>query len=87
MQAKFNPYTNRLLDTVQQQSLPACHYLGCLSNTNDSVSRVTFSGVTDANSWLNNWPVKGRMAYPLLFDRDGGFRTGVRCRHQNFKGK
>jgi endo-1,4-beta-xylanase len=35
------------------------------------VSRVTFWGVTDGDSWLNNWPVKGRTAYPLLFNREG----------------
>lgn len=35
------------------------------------VSRVTFWGVTDGDSWLNNWPIKGRTNYPLLFDRNG----------------
>jgi endo-1,4-beta-xylanase len=35
------------------------------------ITRVTFWGVTDGDSWLNNWPVRGRTAYPLLFDRDG----------------
>jgi len=33
------------------------------------IARVTFWGVTDGDSWLNNWPVKGRTNYPLLFDR------------------
>ncbi len=36
----------------------------------DAISRVTFWGVTDANSWLNDWPIAGRTNYPLLFDRD-----------------
>ncbi|MGI6233425.1 MAG: 1,4-beta-xylanase, partial [Prevotella sp.] len=22
------------------------------------------------NSWLNDWPIKGRTNYPLLFDRN-----------------
>jgi len=35
------------------------------------LARVTFWGVTDGDSWLNNWPVKGRTNYPLLFDRTG----------------
>lgn len=35
----------------------------------DSIDRVTVWGVTDADSWLNNFPVKGRTDYPLLFDR------------------
>jgi len=25
--------------------------------------------VADGDSWLNNWPVRGRTSYPLLFDR------------------
>ena len=36
----------------------------------DKIKRVTFWGVTDGNSWLNNWPIKGRTSYPMLFDRD-----------------
>lgn len=27
--------------------------------------------VADGDSWLNNWPMKGRTNYPLLFDRFG----------------
>lgn len=37
----------------------------------DVVSRVTFWGLTDGNSWKNDWPVRGRTDYPLLFSRDG----------------
>jgi endo-1,4-beta-xylanase len=35
-----------------------------------NISRVTFWGVADGGSWLNNWPVKGRTNYPLIFDRN-----------------
>jgi endo-1,4-beta-xylanase len=35
----------------------------------DVVERVTFWGVADGDSWLNNWPVRGRTNHPLLFDR------------------
>ena len=35
------------------------------------MSRVTFWGVTDKDSWKNDWPVVGRTDYPLLFDRAG----------------
>ena len=37
----------------------------------DAITRVTFWGVTDGDSWLNNWPIRGRTSYPLLFDREG----------------
>ena len=34
------------------------------------VSRVTLWGVTDAQSWLHDFPVPGRVNYPLLWDRE-----------------
>ena len=35
----------------------------------DSVERVTFWGLHDGISWKNDFPVRGRTNYPLLFDR------------------
>ena len=35
------------------------------------ISGVTFWGLTDAHSWLGDYPVKGRRNYPLLFDHNG----------------
>jgi endo-1,4-beta-xylanase len=35
------------------------------------LTRVTFWGVTDAQSWLNDFPIPGRVNYPLLWDREG----------------
>lgn len=34
------------------------------------ISRITLWGISDANSWLNGWPIPGRTNYPLLFDRE-----------------
>ena len=34
------------------------------------IGRVTFWGVTDGDSWKNNFPVHGRTDYPLAFGRD-----------------
>lgn len=34
------------------------------------ITGVTFWGATDGQSWLNNFPVRGRTNYPLLFDRE-----------------
>jgi endo-1,4-beta-xylanase len=34
-----------------------------------SVTSVTFWNVTDKRSWLDNFPVRGRKNYPLLFDQ------------------
>lgn len=37
----------------------------------DKIDRVTFWGVSDADTWLDYWPVAPRTDYPLLFDRNG----------------
>ncbi|MGA2649810.1 MAG: endo-1,4-beta-xylanase [Terracidiphilus sp.] len=69
---RLNPYPNGLPDDVQQAL--AKRYAGLFAvylKHRAEMSRVTFWGVTDADSWLNNWPVRGRTSYPLLFDRNG----------------
>jgi endo-1,4-beta-xylanase len=34
----------------------------------DVITGVTFWGISDRRTWLNNYPVRGRKNYPLLFD-------------------
>jgi endo-1,4-beta-xylanase len=34
------------------------------------ISGVTFWNVSDKASWLDNFPVRGRKDYPLLFDKN-----------------
>ncbi|HEV7331597.1 MAG TPA: endo-1,4-beta-xylanase [Flavisolibacter sp.] len=36
----------------------------------DAISGVTFWNISDRYSWLDNFPVRGRKDYPLLFDKD-----------------
>jgi len=68
---KLNPYPNGLPDTVQQQlSRRYADLFGAYAKHCGLVTRVTFWGVTDKDSWKNNWPVRGRTNYPLLFDRN-----------------
>jgi len=67
----LNPYINGLPDSVQQQLANDYEALFRLFlKYKDKVSRVTFWGVNDGQSWLNGWPVPGRTNYPLLFDRE-----------------
>jgi len=69
-QAGANPYTAGLPDSVHQAL--AKQYAALFAvflKHRDVIDRVTFWGVADADSWLNNWPVPGRTSYPLLFDR------------------
>lgn len=35
-----------------------------------SISGITFWNISDRHSWLDNFPVRGRKDYPLLFDKD-----------------
>jgi endo-1,4-beta-xylanase len=71
MSAGLNPYTNGLPDSVQQELAQRyADLFAVFLKHRDSISRVTFWGVTDGDSWLNDWPVRGRMAYPLLFNRE-----------------
>ncbi len=35
----------------------------------DKIERVTVWGVSDADSWLNNWPIQGRYDYATLLTR------------------
>jgi endo-1,4-beta-xylanase len=70
--ANSNPYTAGL-PAAQQQAL-ADRYAALFRvflKHRDAVTRVTFWGVTDRGSWLNNFPARGRTNYPLLFDREG----------------
>jgi endo-1,4-beta-xylanase len=68
--ASINPYTSGLPDSMQQVLTTSYADLFTLFlKYNKQVSRVTFWGIDDGHSWLNNWPVRGRTNYPLLFDR------------------
>jgi len=67
---RINPYTGGLPDSMQTQLAGAYENLFRLfMKYKESISRVTFWGVNDGQSWLNNFPVRGRTNYPLLFDR------------------
>ncbi|HEY6445838.1 MAG TPA: endo-1,4-beta-xylanase [Acidobacteriaceae bacterium] len=70
--AKLNPWPEKLPDSVQQQLAERYGELfRVFVKDKADISRVTLWGVTDGDSWKNNWPVRGRTDYPLLFDREG----------------
>jgi endo-1,4-beta-xylanase len=64
--ALANPYVSGLPDDVQQALAKRyADIFGVIVRHREVVSRVTFWGLSDADSWLN----RGRMNYPLLWDR------------------
>jgi endo-1,4-beta-xylanase len=69
--AKMNPYPTGLPDSIQSKLNKGYKDLFTLFlKYKGKIGRVTFWGVNDGQSWLNNWPIQGRTNYPLLFDRE-----------------
>lgn len=67
----LNPYTESLPDSIQQKLAEQYADLFMLFNKHsDKIDRVTFWGLNDGQSWLNNFPIRGRTNYPLLFNRE-----------------
>jgi len=70
--AALNPYSAGLPNAMQQAlAVRYADLFRVFVKHRDAIDRVTFWGVADGDSWLNDWPVRGRTSYPLLFDRNG----------------
>ncbi len=70
--AELNPYANGLPDSVSVVwNERMTQFLNIVDKYAKNTRRVTAWGVTDADSWKNDWPIKGRTEYPLWFDRKG----------------
>jgi endo-1,4-beta-xylanase len=70
LRATTNIYPDGLPPAVQERLARRYADLFTLFLKHD-VRRVTFWGVTDATSWLHEFPIPGRVNYPLLWDRNG----------------
>jgi endo-1,4-beta-xylanase len=69
-QKELNPYPDGLPE--KQAKALENRYLDFFKlflKHKDKIKRVTLWGVSDADSWRNDWPVPGRTDYALLFDR------------------
>jgi endo-1,4-beta-xylanase len=68
---QWNPYTNGLPQNVEERLASRyAELFKTFKKEHQLISRVTFWGVGDRSSWLNDWPIQGRTNYPLLFDRN-----------------
>ncbi len=67
----LNPYTDGLPEEV---SIAWNNRMGKMFDLfrkhSDVITRVNAWGVSDADTWRNDWPVNGRTDYPLYFDRN-----------------
>ncbi|OOG77624.1 endo-1,4-beta-xylanase [Algoriphagus sp. A40] len=74
---EWNPYVASIPPAVEKQLVDRYVALFQLfQKHSDKISRVTFWGLHDGKSWLNNWPVRGRTNYPLIFDREMKLKSG-----------
>lgn len=68
---ELNPYPEGLPEEVATEwNSRMSDFFELFLKHSDKISRVTFWGVSDGDSWKNDWPVEGRVEYPLLFDRN-----------------
>ncbi|ADV48182.1 endo-1,4-beta-xylanase [Cellulophaga sp. E16_2] len=66
----MNPYADGMNDSINKAlSVRYKDLFSLFLKHKEAISRVTFWGVTDRETWLNDWPINGRTNYPLLFDR------------------
>jgi len=69
-QKEMNPYADGLSEEKSKEfNKRYVDFFELFLKHQDKISRVTLWGISDKNSWLNDWPMKGRTNYPLLFDR------------------
>ena len=67
---KMDPYKNGLPADVEKRINERwLEFFRIYQKHRKQISRVCLWGLGDAQSWMNDWPISGRTAYPLLFDR------------------
>lgn len=67
----MNPYPDGISDSASEKLVTRYRDIFKIFNKHkDKISRVTFWGLHDGISWKNNFPVYGRIDYPLVFDRE-----------------
>ncbi len=78
-QKELNPYTDGVVPQEKQAEWDArmADFFALFLKHSDDISRVTLWGVADGDSWKNNFPVRGRTDYPLLFDRNHEPKSAV----------
>ena len=70
MQKKYNPYPDGLPDSVQKElARRYAELFTIFLKHSDKIDRVTFWAVHDKQSWRSYLPIRGRVEYPMLFDR------------------
>ena len=82
-QARYDPYAPSRggipQEILERQAARYLELFQLFRKHRDKIDRVTFWGLSDANSWLNDYPIRGRTNYPLLFDRDDRGKAALKA--------
>lgn len=63
-----SPAVTMTADLAAKQAQRFANLFSVYRKNKDQITSVTFWGVSDDNTWLDNEPVPGRNDYPLLYD-------------------
>ena len=75
---EMNPYPDGLPDSVATKwNNRMTDFFRLFLKHQDKISRVTLWGVSDGQTWRNDWPIVGRKDYPLLFDRNYNAKPAI----------
>ena len=67
---KWNPYPVELSDSASVAwTNRFMDFFNVFLRHSDKIKRVTIWGLNDAQTWRNDWPIRGRKDYPVLFNR------------------
>lgn len=67
---EVNPYIEGLPAKISKEwNARMSDFFDLFLQNSDKILRVTLWGVADGDSWKNDFPMRGRTDYPLLFDR------------------
>ena len=70
---EMKPSTGTHVFTQQKEQMQSDQYEMCFRvfrKYRDVLTSITFWNVSDRHSWLDNFPVRGRKDFPLLFDKN-----------------
>jgi len=63
-----DPQSSYSTELAQKQAVAFGRYFSLFRTYKDNISSVTFWGLADNYTWLDNFPITGRKNYPFLFD-------------------
>lgn len=80
LQDELNPYVDGLPADVRiAQDNHYRDLFAVFLRHREALDRVTFWNLTDGTSWKNNWPMRGRTDYPVIFDRNNEPKSTYRA--------